>query len=264
MRPGIYHEKQRKSLCALHALNNLFQDGAAFKQEDLDEVCRLLAPNSWVNPHRSVFGLGNYDINIIMSALQPKGCEAVWFDKRKDPSDLNFSSIFGFILNIPSDCKLGWLALPLKRKHWVAIRNLPSPVERDAGRSQFYNLDSKFDAPEAIGDEGKLVEFLREELKSAEKELFIIVTSEVGRNESWKKQTTAVPPPSSTTTTTNPPGTLGIPNSHLEALTKEERKGSADSGVVEMLPDLRDMNVVDLDKEDLLRRQSSGVWSDYN
>lgn len=30
-----------------------------------------------------MLGLGNYDINVIMAALQKKGCEAVWFDKRK-------------------------------------------------------------------------------------------------------------------------------------------------------------------------------------
>lgn len=74
---------QVKSLCALHALNNLLQDGKAFQQEDLDKICSELDPNSWVNPHKSVFGLGNYDINVIMTALQQKKLEAIWFDKRK-------------------------------------------------------------------------------------------------------------------------------------------------------------------------------------
>jgi josephin len=30
-----------------------------------------------------MFGLGNYDVNVIMAALQDKGFETVWFDKRK-------------------------------------------------------------------------------------------------------------------------------------------------------------------------------------
>ena len=30
-----------------------------------------------------MFGLGNYDINVIMAALQKKNYETVWFDKRK-------------------------------------------------------------------------------------------------------------------------------------------------------------------------------------
>lgn len=36
--PAIYHEKQHRELCALHALNNVFQDGAAFSRETLQEI----------------------------------------------------------------------------------------------------------------------------------------------------------------------------------------------------------------------------------
>lgn len=36
--PAIYHEKQRKELCALHALNNVFQDGTAFSRDALQEI----------------------------------------------------------------------------------------------------------------------------------------------------------------------------------------------------------------------------------
>ena len=35
---GIYHEKQRRQLCLLHALNNLLQ-GKVFAQSDLDQIC---------------------------------------------------------------------------------------------------------------------------------------------------------------------------------------------------------------------------------
>lgn len=38
--PQIYHEKQRRELCALHALNNVFQDSNAFTQETLQEIFR--------------------------------------------------------------------------------------------------------------------------------------------------------------------------------------------------------------------------------
>lgn len=69
----------------------------------------------------------------------------------------------------------GWLALPIKRKHWVAIRNIPSPTEKEAGRHQYYNLDSKFDNPEAIGTDAKLIEYFRDELKSPEKVQIVIV-----------------------------------------------------------------------------------------
>lgn len=36
--PAIYHEKQRKELCALHALNNVFQDGRAFSRDTLQDI----------------------------------------------------------------------------------------------------------------------------------------------------------------------------------------------------------------------------------
>lgn len=35
----VYHERQMKELCALHALNNLFQSQTAFTKKDLDEIC---------------------------------------------------------------------------------------------------------------------------------------------------------------------------------------------------------------------------------
>ena len=35
----VYHERQRFELCALHALNNVFQDPMAFTKEQLDEIC---------------------------------------------------------------------------------------------------------------------------------------------------------------------------------------------------------------------------------
>lgn len=34
----IYHERQRKQLCLLHTLNNLFQR-REFEQQELDTIC---------------------------------------------------------------------------------------------------------------------------------------------------------------------------------------------------------------------------------
>lgn len=42
-----------------------------------------LAPQCVVNPHRSMLGTGNYDVNVIMAALQSRGLAAVWWDKRR-------------------------------------------------------------------------------------------------------------------------------------------------------------------------------------
>nr|CAH7751793.1 unnamed protein product [Callosobruchus chinensis] len=111
-----------------------------------------------------------------MKVLQSRGYEAIWFDKRKDPSCLNLSNICGFILNVPSDYKISFITLPLRRKHWIAIREI---------NGIFYNLDSKLDAPQLIGQESELLNYLREELDDKEKQLFLVVTEKVGQDHSW-------------------------------------------------------------------------------
>ncbi|EDW31284.1 GL11041 [Drosophila persimilis] len=162
----IYHEKQTRQLCALHALNNLFQENI-YQKAELDNICSNLSPNAWINPHRSLLGLGNYDINVIMTALEIRHCEAFWFDKRKDPSCIDLDKIVGFILNIPLDYKIGAITLPIRKRHWIAVRRIGQ---------HYYNLDSKLRQPELLGTESDVLHFLREQLKEKEqqRELFLV------------------------------------------------------------------------------------------
>ncbi|NXT31048.1 JOS2 protein, partial [Pelecanoides urinatrix] len=172
---GPYHERQRLELCAVHALNNVLQR-PCFTQEAADEICKRhvvprfppprplfsiisvilliyfppptrLAPDARLNPHRSLLGTGNYDVNVIMAALQSLELAAIWWDKRRSLERLALGQILGFILNVPSHVSLGFVALPLRRKHWLAVRQL---------RGTYYNLDSKLRAPVAIGGEAEL------------------------------------------------------------------------------------------------------------
>ncbi|XP_058874388.1 josephin-2-like isoform X2 [Acipenser ruthenus] len=135
--PDVFHEKQRLELCAIHALNNVLQE-RIFSKEAADDICKRLSPESRMNPHRSFLGTGNYDVNVIMAALQSRGLAAVWWDKRRSLDSLCLDRVFGFILNIPSLVLLGFLSLPIKRRHWIAVRqevsggtNLPGSL-RDA------------------------------------------------------------------------------------------------------------------------------------
>nr|CAG4649812.1 EOG090X0HOM [Scapholeberis mucronata]SVE93977.1 EOG090X0HOM [Scapholeberis mucronata] len=164
-KPFIYHEKQSKQLCALHTLNNLFQNANTFTKAQLDELCLQLTPNSWINPHRSMFGLGNYDINVVMAALQLKQCDLVWWDKRRKISARDINGSFGLILNLPSPSKVGNLIFPFSTKHWLAIRQF---------NSVFYNLDSKLPCPEPIGDVNQLIEHLTKHLNEDDCELFLV------------------------------------------------------------------------------------------
>ncbi|XP_072390295.1 josephin-like protein [Diabrotica undecimpunctata] len=177
---SLYHEKQIRELCALHALNNLFQSKGTFSKAELDLICISLSPNHWINPHKSMLGLGNYDINVIMKALQDRGYEVIWFDKRRDPSCLVLGNIFGFILNIPSEYKLGFITLPVWRRHWITIKQI---------NCGYYNLDSKLDAPQLIGGDQEVINYLRDEVESKDKELFLVVTNEVSKDQSWIEDT---------------------------------------------------------------------------
>lgn len=80
---------------------------------------------------------------------------------------------------MPSDYKLGIITLPLQRRHWVAIRNI---------NGQYYNLDSKLSTPGIIGSEQDLIAFLRSQLETNDREVFIVVRSENGNQQKWLKE----------------------------------------------------------------------------
>lgn len=61
--------------------------------------------------------------------------------------NLCLDKIQGFILNVPSRVSLGIVSLPLRRRHWLAVREV---------NGQFYNLDSKLKGPACIGGETEL------------------------------------------------------------------------------------------------------------
>ncbi|KAI1732154.1 josephin domain-containing protein [Ditylenchus destructor] len=131
--PGIYHERQKRQLCLLHALNNLFQR-EEFRQAELDDICENLDDRRWFNPHRSWIGLGNYDANILDAALQLKELSVVWFDNRLSVTQINDDMILGYIFNIPSDSYIPFF----KGRHWFTVLKI--------GKT-YYNLDSKLPGP---------------------------------------------------------------------------------------------------------------------
>uniref|UniRef100_A0AAA9T863 Josephin-2 n=3 Tax=Bos TaxID=9903 RepID=A0AAA9T863_BOVIN len=140
------------------------------------EIGSWLAPDSRLNPHRSLLGTGNYDVNVIMAALQGQGLAAVWWDRRRPLSQLALPRVLGLILNLPSPVSLGLLSLPLRRRHWVALRQVDGV---------YYNLDSKLRAPEVLGDEDGVRAFLAAALAQGLCEVLLVVTKEVEEQGSW-------------------------------------------------------------------------------
>lgn len=99
-----------------------------------------------------------------------------FFSIARNPSCIDTSQIIGFILNVPNDYKLGFIVLPFKRRHWIAVRKI---------NNIYWNLDSKLNAPEQIGDDNELQSYLINQLKSNDKELFVIVQSEIEKTKNW-------------------------------------------------------------------------------
>ncbi|KAF3853269.1 hypothetical protein F7725_013957 [Dissostichus mawsoni] len=161
-------KKQRRELCALHALNNVFQDGTAFSRDALQEIYQRLSPSTLVTPHKkSMLGNGNYDVNVIMAALQTRG----------DVGSIELSNVTGFILNVPSNLRWGPLMLPLKRQHWMGVREVGGV---------YYNLDSKLRSPQPIGAPDHLRKFLRQQLRGKNCELLLVVSEEVEAHQTWR------------------------------------------------------------------------------
>lgn len=82
-------------------------------------------------------------------------------------------------MNVPSEYKFGFIVLPFRRRHWIAIRKV----------DKFYwNLDSKLHAPECIGDDAEVINYLSNQFKSNDMELFVIVKSETEKTKQWLKE----------------------------------------------------------------------------
>lgn len=89
-------------------------------------------------PHHNAL-TGNYDINVLISALERKSKSVIWHDRRNKASsiDLEDEALMGIVLNIPVKRYGGiWTS-----RHWVTLRDIDGV---------WYNLDSDFVAPKAF------------------------------------------------------------------------------------------------------------------
>eukprot|EP00483_Globobulimina_turgida_P003266 UN03271 len=125
----VYFEPQEWEMCLLHSLNALYQE-KKFSEGDMDKICKRLAPNSIINPHKSIFKTGNYDANVLMMALENNGVDVQWFDSRKASKELRLNDTFlcpqdkytefkGFILNNPHK-----RMIVFNRRHWLTIKRI--------------------------------------------------------------------------------------------------------------------------------------------
>lgn len=97
------------------------------------------------------------------------------FDVR-DVHSLQLENIFGFILNISTNFKLGFVSFPISRKHWIAVRQVDGT---------YYNFDSKLDTPQLIGDGTKLFDYLAQQVLMDDRQILVVVSTTVAQSGSW-------------------------------------------------------------------------------
>lgn len=175
----IYHEKQRLKLCGLHSVNHLLQY-KAFHKKELDEISKELHGSFFTNP------LGNYDVNVLIVALQRHNLEVVWFDKRKPIEEIEYSKLLGLLVNYKTTNRF----LPFHESHhWIAITNITKSLEfqkqhqnntetknsnnngekqpeqysslRDENNVSFYNCDSKLKEPQKFTSDQDVKDYLQ-------------------------------------------------------------------------------------------------------
>ena len=156
-KPKLYHEKQRLQLCALHSLNSLFQKNL-FNKKNLDTIVSKY-DTSWCWNEYSSFYTGNYDLTILLDALEQHDYTLRAIDNKESFEQFDFSDCLGLLLNIPLKdhflSRLPFIRLLNKPgRHWLTIKYIQD-------EEKYYDFDSKFSLPKLIGNQTQLIEYLK-------------------------------------------------------------------------------------------------------
>ncbi|KAG4966347.1 hypothetical protein GLYMA_14G192300v4 [Glycine max] len=157
----VYHERQRLQFCLVHSLNSLFQQKDAFTRAKLNAISERLAledsnSETWTplsvlfKPHHNVL-TGNYDINVLIAALEEKGKSVLWHDHRKGASSIDVDAPEDVLMGVVINVALKRFAGIWRSRHWIALRKIDGV---------WYNLDSDLAAPQPFLDTYKVREFL--------------------------------------------------------------------------------------------------------
>ncbi|VDM00312.1 unnamed protein product [Schistocephalus solidus] len=146
-------------------------------------ICSKLTPARFANPHCNIFGLGNFDVNVLILALQENGHDIVWFNRQKSIADynLNWQLLTGFILN--TSRKL-LPPIPVTSRHWIAFRGFPSP---EGEHFLYYDLDSKLPSPLLVAtSHAEFATYIETRLNgSLSSQLLIVAPREVVSAGTW-------------------------------------------------------------------------------
>ncbi|CAF1209892.1 unnamed protein product [Rotaria magnacalcarata] len=169
----LYHEKQRLQLCGLHSLNSLFQK-KVFSKETLDSFVNKHDKSRFWNEY-STFLTGNYDLRILMDALESKGYVLRAIDSSECFEAFSYKNCLGLLLNIaverPFISSIPIVCSFVKSgRHWLTIKSVDE--------EKYYNFDSKFSRPELIGYESDLIAYLNK-LDRVQTYIYIVIEESI-------------------------------------------------------------------------------------
>lgn len=135
----------------------MVQEKDAFSRATLNAIAQRLDlqdPNqtSWTplsvvfKSHHNVV-TGNYDVNVLIAALEERGKTVVWHDRRCGAFTIGLDKLFGVVVNVPVR-RYGGL---WKGRHWIALRRVDNV---------WYNLDSDFSSPHQFKNTEEITEYL--------------------------------------------------------------------------------------------------------
>lgn len=190
--PGLYHERQRRLCCGIHALNSLFQqswvdavalDGLAARVAAEQGMDGAGAFRSWLPRW------GNYDIGVLVLALREgQGArfsqhllanaaldadmaalrEALVRQEGRQQGDgegAGAGRVQGVLVNIRS--RNPWSRWLLDGRHWLALVRSPA-------NGLFYDMDSKLPRPEALGGVDAMLGYVRRCIEEEDGQAFVV------------------------------------------------------------------------------------------
>lgn len=170
-----YHEKQRFAHCAVHTLNNLFQESWLSYADFADIAAKLhktdvaMGNSAYFspNPYRSWFPyVGNFDIQCIVEAIKRKNCVmSNHITRVSELSSNNLStkcdSTVGYIVNKQSVSLFGFRT----SNHWFAIIRTGQ---------RFVNIDSQISDPETMATEEDFIQRCSDGILNANWQVFVV------------------------------------------------------------------------------------------
>ncbi|KAL0490150.1 josephin-like protein [Acrasis kona] len=193
----IYHERQSRMFCGMHAINNLLQlpISERYNNNEMDSIAEkmyereksiLTEDYSIKNNHRSSYfflSFGNYSYEVVCEALTNRNCsmESVQIESPFSDWHVGEREVVGLICNVrekgmnslclPKSCFKTSTHQSLRTGHWFSIGKIYNVMRaRDEENHPdtnyqeeylWYNHDSRFKIPKRLNDDRELFHFIR-------------------------------------------------------------------------------------------------------